>query len=153
MFRELRNSPITLNETEKILEDGAYGYFATTGSDGYAYGVPVNYVYMNNCIYVHGSKIGHRIDNVKFNPSVSFCVVDGVKVLADKFDTLFRSTIIFGKAELVDEKEEKSRALMALLEKYSSDYMEKGLKYMNSQIDNTSVIRISIEYMTGKAQK
>lgn len=153
MFRELRNSPITLDEAEKILKDGVYGYFATTGIDGYPYGVPINYVYMNNCIYVHGSKIGHRIDNIKFNQSVSFCVVDSVKVLEDKFDTLFRSTILFGKAELVEEEDEKRMALMALLEKYSSNYMEKGLKYMSSQIDNTSVVRISIKYMTGKAQK
>ncbi|WP_027398669.1 pyridoxamine 5'-phosphate oxidase family protein [Anaerovorax odorimutans] len=153
MFRELRNSPISELETKEVLLKGEYGVFSTTGSDNYAYGIPLNYVYLNGCIYVHGANIGHRIDNIKFNPSVSFCVVDSVKILPDKFDTLFRSAIIFGQAQLVNDQEEKKEALIALLEKYSKEYMENGIKYMNIEWDNTSVVKIAIEHITGKAQK
>lgn len=153
MFREVRNSRITDEEALEILMRGEYGVLSTTSTDGYAYGIPINYACLNNCIYVHGSNIGHRIENIKYSPLVSFCVVDNVKVLSDKFDTLFRSTIVFGTGELVTDQDEKRNALIALLEKYSPDHMEKGIKYMNNEWDNTSVVRIAIEHMTGKAQK
>lgn len=153
MFREVRNSGITDEEALEILRSGEYGVLSTTGSDGYAYGIPINYVYLNHAIYVHGAKIGHRIENIQYNSLVSFCVVDHVKVLPDKFDTLFRSTIVFGKGELVEDNEEKRAALMALLEKYSPEYLESGIKYMHNEWDNTSIVRVSIEHMTGKAQK
>jgi hypothetical protein len=43
--------------------------------------------------------------------------------------------------------------LIAILEKYSGDYMEAGVKYMEKMWDKTRVYKIEIEHMTGKAKK
>ena len=39
--------------------------FIDSGEDGYAYGVPLNYVYVDNSIYFHCAKEGHKLDNIK----------------------------------------------------------------------------------------
>jgi hypothetical protein len=45
------------------------------------------------------------------------------------------------------------KALVALVEKYSSEYLEKGKEYAANSIDKTVVIRIDIERITGKARR
>ena len=43
--------------------------------------------------------------------------------------------------------------LLKLIEKYSPDFLEEGKLYISKAKDATSVVKISIDYMTGKAIK
>ncbi|MCX7903778.1 MAG: hypothetical protein N2486_04635 [Caloramator sp.] len=86
------------------------------------------------------------------NPNVSFCVVGRTKLLPEKFSTIYESAIIFGKASLV-KGEEKRDALLELIKKYSPDFIESGIEYINRAIDNTNVVKIEILHLTGKARK
>lgn len=42
---------------------------------------------------------------------------------------------------------------MALLKKYSEQYMEKGKEYIKNTDDKVKVIKISVECITGKANR
>lgn len=154
MFRELRRTERKMDEADviRLLEGQDYGVLSTASTDGYAYGVPLNYVYINNSIYFHCAVEGHKTDNITVNNKVSFCVVGEIEVLPDKFSTRYQSVIVFGLIEEV-YGDEKHQALTGLLEKYSSQYMEKGMKYIDSYEARTKVLKLNIEHISGKARK
>jgi hypothetical protein len=143
---------ITTEQAAEILQKGEYGILSTVSTDGQPYGVPVSYAYEGNTLYFHCAVEGHKLDNLAANPRVSFCVVGATEVLPDKFATRYESAIVFGTArELTSD--EKHTGLTRLLEKYSADFLEKGEKYINSDIDKTRVFKIEIESLSGKARR
>ena len=75
------------------------GVLAVVGDDGYPYAVPLNYIYLNNKIYFHSAKEGHKVDAIAINNKVSFCVVAKDDVVPEELTTYFKSVIIFGKAK------------------------------------------------------
>lgn len=151
MFKEMRRKDRMMDHERavEVLKAGEYGVLSMVTPDGYGYGVPINYAYEGDVIYVHCATSGHKLDSIKANSKVSFCVVGKVDVLADQFTTNYESVIAFGGANVI-EGEEKTQALVAILKKYSSDFMEAGLKMMQEQLTRTVVIKVQIEHMTGK---
>ena len=67
------------------------------------------------------------------------------------FTTYFRSAIIFGKARILTEDNEKKYALECLVEKYSPDYISEGQTEIEREWNRVCVAEIKIEHMTGKA--
>lgn len=152
MFRNLRKEARKIDSSEaiEILKAGEYGVMSTMGDNGYAYGVPLSYVYFNDAIYFHCAKEGHKLDNIAFNSNVSFCVVGKTESKPEKFTVEYESAIVFGKASEV-LGDEKLDVLFALIDKYSHDYIEQGKEYINRAHSHTTIIKISIEHITGKA--
>ncbi len=153
-MREMRRNDrqMTKTEAEEVLQNGEYGVLAVFGDEGYPYTVPLSYAYENGAIYFHSAMEGHKIDGVRAHSKVSFSVVGDTEVLPGKFSTNFESVIAFGQAVEL-EGEEKLVALMALIRKYSPDFLEKGEKYANHSGKDTIVVKIAIDHMTGKARR
>lgn len=149
MFREMRRKDreISLEGTKKLLEQGIDGVLGTISEHGYPYTVPVNYVYLNEKIYFHCATTGEKLDNIKRNPKVSFTVITRNKILEEIFSTDFQSVIVFGKAQLITPSKE---ILMELIRKYSSAFLEKGMKYVDKAYQGTQLVEITIDHMTGK---
>lgn len=135
-----------------LLQKGQYGVLSIAGENGYAYGIPLNYVYIDGSIYFHCAKEGNKLDNISFNNKVSFCVVGNTEPIAEKFSYRYESTIIFGKATEVFENE-KVTALIALIQKYSNEFYEKGVEYIKNSKSETKVMKITVEHISGKARK
>lgn len=154
MFKEMRrkNRQLSDEETMEILQKGEYGVLATVG-EIYPYAVPVNYVVVNNNIYIHGTcEESHKAKNMENNPHVCFNVVGDTKVLPSQFAQKYESVVVFGKAELVNG-DEKLIALKEFINKYSSEYKESGMKYIQVAKDKVNIYKISIDKMTGKARR
>lgn len=154
MLREMRKKERSINISEaiEILNKGQYGILSVITNEGYPYGVPINYVYMNNCIYFHCAMEGHKLDSTKLNNNVSFCVVGKTELLPNKFSTKYESVIVFGKAfEVLNE--EKITALSAFVDKYSKEFKDAGDKYIKNSNNRTKVIKINIEHISGKARR
>lgn len=134
-----------------LLQNGEYGVLSTVDGNEQPYGVPLNYVLMNNCIYFHCALEGHKLDNLAANRKVSFCVVGRTKVLPAEFSTEFESVIVFGRASVI-EGEERYQALNALIEKYSPEFVSEGSAYIEKFDSQTNLVRIEIQQMTGKAK-
>jgi len=134
-----------------LLQNGEYGVLSTVDGNEQPYGVPLNYVLMNNCIYFHCALEGHKLDNLALNHKVSFCVVGRTNLLPAEFSTEFESVIVFGRASVI-EGEERYQALNALIEKYSPDFVSEGSAYIEKFDSQTHVVRIEIAKMTGKAK-
>lgn len=154
MFREMRRKEkqLSMEENIEILMKAEYGVLSTISLNGYPYSTPLNYVYWNSSIYFHSALEGHKLDNIKQCDKVSFCVIRDVELLADKFDTNYRSVVVFGKAKEVSEKE-KEDALLELINKYSNEFVEEGKDYITKAKAAARVIKIDIEHITGKAQQ
>lgn len=151
MFREIRFIKRKLDDerTKRILTKGLYGILSTCGADGYAYGVPLNYVFENGCIYFHGAVQGKKLDNIAANNRVCFTVTGSAEVKPEAFTTAYESVVALGIASLT-QGEEKLHALRLLLEKYSPDYLEEGMKHVEGAKDHTAVVKIEIQNLCGK---
>ncbi len=151
MFREMRRKKQLLSHEEAvaILEKGSSGVLAVSGDDGYPYAVPLSYLYKDNVIYFHCAKVGHKIDAIRKEPKVSFCVIDQDQVVPDEYTTYFRSVIAFGKAYVIEDEEEKMQAIRVLAEKYSPGRDDKE-QAIAREYNALCMIRIDIEHMTGK---
>ncbi len=154
MERKLRRDDRAIpdSEAKEILQAGEYGVLSTVSAEGQPYGVPVSYSYVGDVIYFHCAPEGHKLDNLNDNNKVSFCVVGRTQVLPDKFAINYESVIVFGKASEVTS-EEKHAGLVEILKKYSPDFMDKGLRYIEGDGPKAKVYKIVIESMTGKARK
>ncbi|WP_286953882.1 MULTISPECIES: pyridoxamine 5'-phosphate oxidase family protein [Aminobacterium] len=154
MFKEMRRKDRELSNKEALalLELGNYMVFSTLSQDGYSYGVPLHYVFINNTIYFHCAMEGHKLENVAHNDKVSICVIGKVEVVPEKFATNYESVIAFGRAKEI-LGEEKEWALSALIAKYSPEHISEGREYIKRASDKTKVIGITLERITGKARR
>ncbi len=152
MFRSMRRSERQLSTKQafEILEKGQYGVLSTWDGE-YPYCVPVNYVFVDGCIYFHTALDGHKVDNIKKYPKVCFNVVTKSDILASRLSTEYESVIVFGRAEFVQKEEEKKLALRNLVKKLAPAYEDEGEKCILSIMDQTGVVCIHIDHITAKA--
>ncbi len=144
-----KDKALTEAQIIDILTAGEEGVLATIGEDGYPYAVPLNYVFHNGSIYFHCAMSGHKIENMEYNPNVSFCVVSDTKILAEEFSTRFKSVVVFGRAE-ESRGEEKILGLTELIKRLAKDHVPAGEKYIKQAQDKTRVFKINVEHMSGK---
>lgn len=154
MFKEMRRKDRELKNDENIgiLKNNSYGILSTISENGYPYGVPISYVFVNDAIYFHCAVKGQKLDNISKNDKVSFCVVGETCVLPADFSTKYESVVVFGKTIEVFE-DEKNMALLEIINKYSPDFIEEGKEYISRAGNATKVIKISIEHISGKARR
>lgn len=135
-----------------ILNKAEYGVLSTVSEDRIPYGVPLNFCIIDGYIYFHCAVEGQKIDNITQNKSVSFCVVGNTKILPDKFGAKYESVIVSGKVEEVVDIN-KQIALEGLLHKYSPEFFDNGIEYIETLRKKARVFRISIDRLTGKARR
>lgn len=153
MFKELRRKDRKMDEkrTKSILSSGEYGVLSMVSINGYGYGVPINYVLYKDAIYFHCACEGSKIDDMKANNRVSFCVIGSAEPVPKEFTTKYESVIVFGKASEV-EGLEKEEAFIALVDRFCHDFLAEGIESIRKNISATKIIRIDIEHITGKAR-
>lgn len=153
MFREMRRKKQLLSkeETVEILNSCTSGVLGVSGDEDYPYTVPVSYAFKGDRLFIHSAKEGHKIDGIKRNDKVTFCVIEKDEVIQKTFTTHYRSVSIFGRARILTDDTERRYALESLVEKYSPGYIEEGRQEIESAWDRVCLIEVKIEHMTGKA--
>lgn len=153
MFRKMRRRPQALSREEMIelLKSETRGVMSVNGDDGYPYGVPINHFYNeeDGRLYFHGAKIGHRVDAVRRDPKVSYCVYGGDYKKEGDWAYYVKSVIVFGKVELIEDEEEVARISRMLCAKFPCPQ-----EYIDTEIEKdtprTLLLAIDIEDMNGK---
>lgn len=154
MQQRMKTHQLTDREINSLLSNCLTGTLATINSDGTPYNVPVHYVYLNNAIYIHGLPVGQKISNLKANPNICFCIYEMKGLLLDDEEkpcdtnTAYESVVIQGKAQIVEDLNEKKDALSAIILKYTPHLTEKEIPL--NMLKGTAVIKLSICQMTGK---
>ena len=135
------------------------GRVASIDKDGYPQVIPMNFVYADGQIYMHSHPFGEKLDNIRRNPRVGFEVDQHVCFLpsyyfhptdASQADTLYVSVVIKGKAEIVEDREEKARALNALMEKYQKEGRYEALDAEMPVVEEVAIIKVTPADMRGK---
>lgn len=156
MFPEMRRKDrqISTAEAMEILRNAEYGFLSTTMDDGRSYCVPFNFAVEGESIYLHcAAAPGTTPGNIARDGRVCFSCVGSTELLPDKFATLYESCVVFGRAELLADEQERRHGLELLLEKYSADFPREGQAYIERLFEQTGVIKIQIEHISGKARR
>ena len=154
MFREMRRKKQQLSEkdSKEILLRRTFGVLAVLGDEGYPYTVPLSYVYDEGAgkIYFHCAKSGHKLDALRREEKVSFCVVDQDQIVPERFTTYFRSVVVFGRVQVIEDGPERLEAVKKLALRYAPRQSPESLQ---KEIDTASqfvILSLAIEHMTGK---
>ncbi len=152
MFQKMRRfkQELQQDEIKQILQSNTSGVLALIDCNGYPYTVPLSYVYSNGKIYFHSAKSGHKIDAINNCNKATFCIIDKDDVKPEKYTTLYKSVIIFGKVELVKSSEETLFAIKELGEKYYPHHDIELQQEIEKNINRFIIIKLEIEHITGK---
>lgn len=153
MFRPMRRSRQALcaEECEKILKEGTSGVLSVVGEDGWPYGVPLSYVWHEGALYFHCARTGHKLDAIRQDDRVSFCVVAQDRVIPEEYTTYFRSVILFGRAEIMEGPLEIRTAIEILAKKYHpTDTPEHRGHMIDREIAAMCMVKIIPEHIAGK---
>ncbi|MBF1294613.1 MAG: pyridoxamine 5'-phosphate oxidase family protein [Parvimonas sp.] len=148
-----KDRELSIEEGKELLKNGEYGILSTSDSCNQPYGIPLSYAYCNDVVYIHcTNQGGHKLKNIEENSKISFTVVDKVERLPNQFSTKYMSVIVFGKISIVDD-EEKNKGIQSILFKYSPDYVESGMKYIEKNIEKIHILKIIIDKISTKGRK
>lgn len=154
MFREMRRKAqqLSIEECQKIITDATSGVLAVYGDEGYPYTVPVSHVFSDGKILFHCAREGHKIDSIRRNQKVSFCVVAQDEVMPKERTTAYISVIAFGRARIIEDEAGLRRIAGLIGEKFSSEYPEESQEEIDSVIaaNRMYCVEIEVDHMTGK---
>lgn len=145
---------LTDEETINLFREAKYGVLSVVDEYNIPYGVPMSFALCDNVLYFHCSAAGgKKISSIECCRNASFTVVDHTQLLPQQFATLYMSGIAYGTIDIVQDEAEKRNGIEAILHKYSPDYIERGMEYINHAIDKIYVLKFEIKKITGKARK
>lgn len=157
MMDKMRHSQRECKDKDKIenfLKDKRVGTLSMIDKNGNPYAVPLNYVYYDNKIYIHGMGSGKKNEILSEKNDICFTIFEEFGTVTDnvpcKCDTSYFSVIIFGKAVLVEDLEEKTKVLMEILNKFMPEFFKSPMsqnfvdKYRSGH-DNKAVAIYSID--------
>jgi len=147
------------DKIKEFLHQEHVGRIATIDVNGYPQIIPMNFVFVNDAVYMHSHPRGEKIENFKRNGKVGFEVDRELEFLPSYFedpkdaslaDTLYISVVMKGTASLVTDKEEKTLALNGLLKKYQPEGGYDPIKPDMRVLDAVAVIKIIPTILRGK---
>ncbi|WP_199163380.1 pyridoxamine 5'-phosphate oxidase family protein [Parabacteroides provencensis] len=137
----------------RVSEYGILSFVETRCGAVAAYGIPLNYVLNEDYIYFHCAPDGYKMSCLDISNEVSFTIVGRTEVISEKFTTAYQSVVVRGQLERGLADTERMNALKMLLQKYSPNDMERGLKYAEKSFHRTEILRLKITSISAKAKQ
>ena len=153
---------LEIKSKERIIEflsSQQTGRISSIDENGFPQIIPMNFVFINDAVYVHSHIRGEKLDNIRRNQKVGFEVDKSLEFLPSYFsdptdaslaDTLYISVVIKGNASIVLDKKEKTIALNGLMKKYQPEGGYEPIKPEMDVLDEVVVIKVVPESLKGK---
>ena len=157
MQQRMKNFQLTKEHIDNLFKRIQVGVLATQTPDGFPYATPVNFVYQNDKIYMHGLPKGQKIDNILQNPKVGFEIHEMIGLLYDGIDMAcdtnveYNSVIVLGYAKIIKDLEVRREVLNKIVDKYTPQFSGRILP--ENMVKGTTVIEVEIKECTGKYYK
>lgn len=151
--REVTN----IDEIKQIIERAKILHLGLFDSE-YPYIVPLHYGYEltegSLVFYLHSAKEGHKLDLIRVNPNVCIEMECDVNLVSGgevpcKYGATFSSVIGHGRAEVIDDVQEKIKGLVLLMKNQTGQEFT-----INEQMASTvEVIKVVVYEFTAKARR
>ena len=150
MPKDVVNSRV---EMEEMLREETIGYLGLS-EGGKPYVVPLNYAYVDGKILFHCALEGRKLDAIRANPEVCFAVGRqsgevrrhaGAAVCHPDND----SVLCFGRARILETREEKAAALNA----FNRAFSPRAADLPEKDITRCGVVEIAVSEMTGRRER
>ena len=145
---------MTREECVDLLTREKRGVLSVLGDDGYPYGMPMDHWYCpeDGKLYFHGGRTGHKIDAIRRCDKASYCVYDDGYRKEGEWVLNFKSVIVFGRIELIEDPERVVEISRNLSYKFLSDEA-----HIQMEIDRsawrTLCFALTLEHISGKRVK
>lgn len=138
-----------------VLQKGTWGVLSSVCDDGLPYGIPLNYVTDGAyTVYFHGAKSGQKWDNLAYNSRVCLTVVPTMATDPDELTTRYESVMAFGTAQVMDDAAEQEKALALIMKRFNPALTaDEQAAYLKRFADSTAIVKMEIEYISGKANR
>jgi hypothetical protein len=144
---------------KEFLNEEHVGRISSIDANGFPQIIPMNFVFLNDAVYMHSHVKGEKLDNLSKNNKVGFEADRELEFLPSYFedphnaslaDTLYISVVIKGIGSLISDRNEKTLALNGLMKKYQPEGYYDPLQSDMHVLDAVSVIKIIPQSIHGK---
>lgn len=149
----MKNRTLTFKpELEQIIQKCQFCNVGMVDPDNKPYVLPMNFGYRDDIIFLHGSKSGRKNEVLSQNPNVclSFSTDHELRYVNEEvacsWSMRYRSVLVFGKVEFIEEMDEKAEALHVIMGHYS----DREFEYNAPAVRDVQVYRVVIERMDGR---
>lgn len=117
------------------------------------YTLPFNFGYENETVYLHSGPLGRKIDVLKANPNVCIAFSTGYELykqsdsVACSYGMKYKSVLVRGKVEFIEESDEKIRVLNIIMKQYTQ---RDTFEYSAPSVKNVAVMKIIAEKIEAK---
>ncbi|MDP6339603.1 MAG: pyridoxamine 5'-phosphate oxidase family protein [Candidatus Marinimicrobia bacterium] len=118
--------------------------------------IPTIHTRQDNTLYIHGSAASRLLKSIpgENNICVTITLLDGIVLARAAFhhSLNYRSVVIFGKGDIVDDPQEKWDALKIVSDHLIPGRWEDARQPNQKELDATTVISISLEEASAKVR-
>lgn len=159
----------------EIIDKAKYGVLSMVAGDKEPYGVPLSIVRDGNNLYFHSAADGKKVRTLANSPNVGIVFVGEVKIpenctkeqldeitkdesgtallISKVFTTEYESAIIRGRVKLVEDEQEKIKAMRLICEKHTPTKMDYFDMAVKTGLRRTNVYKIEIKEIKAKRKK
>ncbi|MFO8111012.1 MAG: pyridoxamine 5'-phosphate oxidase family protein [Desulfosalsimonadaceae bacterium] len=105
---------ISVEYARRLLETAEDGVLSMASSDNVPNCIPMNFLFVRDCIYFHCAPEDKKISLLSSNRKVSFCVVGRTEMLPEKFGMKYESVVAAGIVEELFEKDKREGLILRL---------------------------------------
>ena len=147
------------DKIKEFLNEEHVGRISSIDKNGFPQIIPMNFVFLNDAIYMHSHVKGEKLENISRNSKVGFEADRELEFLPSYFedphnaslaDTLYISVVIKGIGSFVSDRDEKTLALNGLMEKYQPEGHYDPLTPDMRVLDAVSIIKVVPHTLHGK---
>lgn len=151
----MQSREITLQSAmEEIIAKCRYCTMAMIDQNNEPYVLPMNFGYTDGVVYLHSAPEGKKVDILRNNNRVCLAFSTDHELrhqneeVACSYSMKYRSVLVYGKVEFIEDPAEKRRALNILMKQYTGN---DNYKYNDPAIKNVLVYKVVAEKMEGRA--
>ncbi|MFH1103068.1 MAG: pyridoxamine 5'-phosphate oxidase family protein [Pseudomonadota bacterium] len=148
-MRRKEKEILNKEEIESIIRKSAVCRLAMAEKET-PYVVPLCFGYDQNTLFFHSATEGKKLDILRKNNSVCVEFDTDHEILknekACRWGMRYASVIAFGKASFVEHPDEKRKAMDLIMRQYS----DAAFHYSDEDLGKISIIRVTLDLMTGK---
>jgi nitroimidazol reductase NimA-like FMN-containing flavoprotein (pyridoxamine 5'-phosphate oxidase superfamily) len=122
--------------------------------DNQPFVIPTGYARVDDKLYIHGSQASRMLRTLAqgIDVCITVTLLDGLVLARSAFhhSMNYRSVLVFGKAQLVSDREEKNKALFALSEQIIKERWNDVREPTEEELVQTTVLVLPLEEASAK---